>query len=189
MLVDTQKLRANVLDTAEMLESDPEAGHVRPLVKTTLVEDVHARSDFVQYDKEFSFECDESDGRAGKGEAPSPLRYFLSSIAFCQQVWFAKGASLAGVELSGLNIDVHTYMDMRGEHKVGDAPPHPQWVMIESHVESPSSSEAVLEMVAEANDRCPVTTLVRKAVPIYEQVHHNGTLIRDTVPADLPGSA
>ena len=84
---------------------------------------------------------------------------------------------------------MHTYMDMRGEHKVGDAPPHPQWVMIESHVESPSSSEAVLEMVAEANDRCPVTTLVRKAVPIYEQVHHNGMLIRDTVPVDLPGSA
>ena len=189
MRVDIEKLRTNVEETAALLADDATAGHVRPLVKTTLVEDVHARSDFVQYDKEFSFECDESDGRAGNGEAPSPLRYFLSSIAFCQQVWFAKGASLAGVELSGLNIDVHTYMDMRGEHKVGDAPPHPQWVMIESHVESPSSSEAVLEMVAEANDRCPVTTLVRKAVPIYEQVHHNGMLIRDTVPVDLPGSA
>ena len=125
MIVDNQKLRANVLDTAELLASDSSAGHVRPLVKTTLVEDVHARSDFIQYDKEFSFACDESDGRAGKGEAPSPLRYFLSSIAFCQQVWYAKGAALAGVDLEALHIDVHTYMDMRGEHKVGDAPPIP----------------------------------------------------------------
>ena len=189
MRVDNAKLRASVLDTAALLAADPDAGHVRPLVKTSLIENVQARSDFLQYDKEFSFMCDESDGRAGKGEAPSPLRYFLSSIAFCMQVWYAKGAALADVELEDLNIDVHTYMDMRGEHKVGDAPPNPQWIIIEATVTSPSPSEMVLQMVDEANDRCPVTNLVRMAVPIYEQIVLNGDLIRDTVPTDLPGRA
>lgn len=158
---------------------------MRPLVKTMLVHNVHARSDFIQYDKAFSFDCDESDGRAGNGQAPSPLRYFLSSIAFCQQVWFAKGAALADVEIEELEIDVHTYMDMRGEHKVGEVPPNPQWIIIEASVTSPSATAAVLAMADEANARCPVTNLVAKAVPIYEQIRLNGIVIRDTVPTGL----
>lgn len=172
---------------ATLLATDASVGHVRPFVKTTLVHNVHARSEFVQYDKHFTFECDESDGRAGEGQAPSPLRYFLSSIAFCLQVWFAKGAALADVEVEDLEIDVQTYMDMRGEHRVGDAPPHPQWIMVQARVSSPSSTEAVLRMAEEANARCPVTTLVARAVPIYEQISLNGELIRDTVPEPLLG--
>jgi uncharacterized OsmC-like protein len=174
-----------VADTARLLEDDPTAGHVRPLVKTTLVHNVHARSDFIQYGKEFSFECDESDGRAGTSQAPSPLRYFLSSIAFCQQVWFAKGAALAGVVIEELEIDVHTYMDMRGEHKVGEVPPNPQWIIIEANVTSPSATAAVLAMADEAKARCPVTNLIAKAVPVYEQIRLKGAVIRDTVPARL----
>lgn len=182
-------MRANVEETAALLTADPSAGHVRPLVKTTLVNNVHARSDFVQYDRNFSFECDESDGRAGTGQAPSPLRYLLSSIAFCLQVWFAKGAALADVQIEDLGIDVHTYMDMRGEHKVGEAPPNPQWIIVEASVVSQSSVESVLLMADEANARCPVTNLVAKAVPIYERIRLNNKVIRDNVPTDLVGAS
>ena len=185
MRVDTEKLRTNVETTATQLAADDMAGHVRPRVRTTLVSDVHARSDFVQYDKQFSFECDESAGRAGRGEHPSPLRYFLSGLAFCQQVWYAKGAALVGCDLNELTIDVLTYMDMRGEHHVGDAPTHPQWIIIEARVDSPSEAATVLAMVDEANSRCPVYGLVAKAVPIYERIEHNGAVLRDTVPAGV----
>jgi len=180
--IDQTKLRDNVLGTAETLRNDPGAGHVRPRVTTRLVRDVNARSDFTQYDKQFSFECDESAGRAGQGEHPSPLRYFLSGLAFCQQVWYAKGAALVGCELNELEIDVLTYMDMRGEHHVGDVPTNPQWIIIEARITTSSESSTVLAMVDEANSRCPVYGLVAKAVPIYERIHCNGELLRDTVP-------
>lgn len=183
--IDQEKLRANLEDTARTLAEDATAGHVRPYVQTRLIRDVQAVSDFNQYGKEFSFRCDEAADRAGLGEAPSPLRYFLSSIAFCLQVWYAKGAALMGVELDDLAIDVRTYMDMRGEHKVGDAPPHPQWIVVEAGVTSPSDAATVLAMVGEANDRCPVSNLVAKAVPMYERIRLNGATIRDTIPPDL----
>lgn len=185
MRVDINKLKDNVNSMAETLATDDSAGHVRPRVITRLIENVNARSDFVQYDKEFSFECDESEGRAGKGESPSPLRYFLSGLAFCQQVWYAKGAALAGCEIEDLVIEVRTYMDMRGEHLIDDIAPNPQWIVIESRVDSPSDSTRVLEMVDEANARCPVYSLVSKAVPIYERIHHGETVLRDTVPTGL----
>ena len=185
MRVDIEKLRDNVESTAELLSSDASAGHVRPLVRTRLVENVNARSEFIQYDKEFAFECDESEGRAGTGSAPSPLRYFLSGLAFCQQVWYAKGAALVGCEIEDLEIDVVTYMDMRGEHLIDGIAPNPQWIVIEAGVTTPGTAEQVLALVDEANARCPVYNLVAKAVPIYERISCNGAVVRDTVPEGL----
>lgn len=185
MRVDLEKLRDNVESTAELLRTDPSAGHVRPRVSTRLVENVNARSEFIQYDKEFAFECDESEGRAGTGSAPSPLRYFLSGLAFCQQVWYAKGAALVGCEIEDLEIDVFTYMDMRGEHLIDGIAPNPQWILIDARITTPGTAEQVLALVDEANSRCPVYNLVAKAVPIHERISHNGVSVRDTVPGGL----
>lgn len=183
--IDLEKLRSNVVDTAELLRRDATVGHVRPNVETRLIADVQAQSDFVQYGKEFSFRCDESADRAGKGEAPSPLRYFLSGLAFCQQVWYAKGAALVGLTIDELEIAVRTYMDMRGEHLIDEIAPNPQWIVIEAGVTSSGTDDQVLAMVDEANARCPVYNLVVKAVPIYERILHGGRTVRDTIPAGL----
>lgn len=185
MRIDARRLRDNVTDTTATLRADETAGHVRPRVSTSLIENVHARSEFIQYERAFSFECDESSGRAGSDAAPSPLRYFLSGLAFCMQVWYAKGAALADCVIDDLRIDVLTYMDMRGEHLIDGIPPNPQWIVIEAHVDSPSDAGAVLGMVDEANARCPVYSLVSKAVPVYERIIHRDRLIRDTVPEGL----
>lgn len=184
-VADIAKLKTNVAETAALLRRDPDAGHVRPRVHTRLIGDVQAQSDFVQYGKEFSFRCDESEDRAGKGEAPSPLRFFLSGLAFCQQVWYSKGAAIVGLELDALEIEVRTYMDMRGEHLVDAVDPNPQWIVIESEVTTSGSAEDVLAMVDEANRRCPVYNLVAKAVPMYERIVHNGNPVRDTIPPGL----
>lgn len=185
MRTDPELLRRNVEETASLLDRDPQAGHVRPSVVTRLVDNVHATSDFVQYGTSFSFACDESEDRAGRGAAPSPLRYFLSGVAFCLQVWYAKGAALVGCPLEDLRIEVRTYMDMRGEHRLDDVPPHPQWIVVEADVTSPAAPETVLAMVDEADARCPVSTLVGRAVPIYERIRLGGSVLRDTVPDGL----
>lgn len=178
-------LARNVHDMASALADDPAAGHVRPRVATRSLGGTRARSDFTQYDREFSFECDESVERGGLGSAPSPLRYFLSGIAFCQQVWYSKGASLVGCELEDLVIEVGTYMDMRGEHRFEGIPPNPQWIVIEATIESPSPADVVLAMVDEANARCPLYSLVVRAIPVYERIRQGGHLIRDTVPEGI----
>lgn len=184
-LVDTAKLRDNLEYLAGRLESEPDFGKVWPSVETTLVSDVLSRSEFVQYEKHFKFRSDEAAVRGGGGEAPSPLRYLLSSLAFCQQGFYAKASSITDVVLEGADVRVLTYMDMRGEHRVGDVPPHPQWMVIEARFTTDSGTENVLAMVDEANARCPVGSLIRRAVPIYEQIYRNDELIRDTVPDEV----
>ena len=90
-----------------------------------------------------------------------------------------------GCEIEDLEIDVLTYMDMRGEHLIDGIAPNPQWILIEADVSTPGTGEDVLAMVDEANARCPVYNLVAKAVPIYERISRNGVVVRDTVPEGL----
>jgi uncharacterized OsmC-like protein len=71
---------------------------------------------------------------------------------------------------------------MRGEHLIAGIAPNPQWIVIDARITTPGTDEQVLALVDEANARCPVYNLVAKAVPIYERIARNGTVVRDTIP-------
>jgi len=185
-LVDHEKLRANYEGLAEALAVDGSAGLVRPAVVARLTGDVTVESTFVQYDREFRFVGDEAVSRGGREQGPSPMRYFLSGIAFCLVGWYAKGSAIVGCEVEGLELDLRTLLDMRGEHAVGNLPPHPTWIVAEARVQSPSTGETVLAMIDWGDARCPLGSLVRQAIPIHGRVVHNGTVIRDAVPPGLP---
>ena len=183
--INSHLLRDNVEQTAERLRRDPADGRVRPWVSTRLEQDVRAVARFLQYDQPHEMRCDESEGRAGLGSAPSPMRYLLGSIAFCLQVWCAKVAALRGVAVEDLQIDVRTLLDVRGEHLVDDVPAHPQWFVLDVRITSESAEQQVVEVVAEAARRCPVTSLAAQAVPVHTLITHNGTTTYDGRPDDL----
>lgn len=184
-LVDGHKLRTNYEGLVQRLEADPDAGVVRPYVSTRLVRDVTVQCSFEQYGQSFGFTGDEAVSRGGQEKGPSPMRYFLTGIAFCMQGWWAKGSAIVGCELESLELDVHTYMDMRGEHGLADVPPHPQWLLFDVRVGSPDPPERVLSMIDWGNARCPLGSFGRKAVPIYDRIAHNGKVVRETVPTDI----
>jgi uncharacterized OsmC-like protein len=185
-LVDRQKLRANYDGLVTTLREDPSAGFVHPSVTARLVADVTVESTFVQYERPFRFVSDEADHRAGGEQGPSPMRYFLSGLAFCLEGWYAKGSAVVECDLEDLQLEIRTFMDMRGEHGFPGVPPHPQWIVAEARVRSPAPSEAVLEMIDWGDARCPLVSLVRTAIPVYERVVHNGAVVRNTVPPGLP---
>jgi uncharacterized OsmC-like protein len=184
-LVDRDMLRTNYEQLVSTLSADEAAGIVRPSVTTRLLGDVTVESTFIQYDRPFRFLSDEAARRGGREEGPSPMRYFLSGVAFCLQGWYAKGSALEDCELEALELELRAYMDMRGEHAFADVPPHPQWIVAEARVTSPSPADRVLAMIDWGNARCPLGSLVRKAIPVYGRVVHNGAVIRDEVPAGL----
>jgi uncharacterized OsmC-like protein len=184
-LVDHETLKTNYESLAEKLANDPDAGLMRPYVSTRLIENVSVKSTFVQYDKEYTFYGDEAKSRAGFERGPSPMRYFLNGVAFCLQGWCAKGSAFAGVDVDGMELDITSFLDMRGEHGFEDVPTYPQWLILDFRVDSPSSEEQVLEMIDWGILHCPLSAFAKKAVPVYERVTHNGKMIRDTVPPEV----
>lgn len=158
---------------------------MRPWVSARLERDTIAVSHFEQYGTAFEFRADEAVERGGHGSAPSPLRYLLSSIAFCVLGWCAKTWAAADVPLSDLEAQVRTELDMRGEHRVGDTPAHPQWFVIELRIDDESDDATIVSLARDAIERCPVSSLMAAAVPVYVMLRHRGELVHDTRPADL----
>ena len=185
-LIDVDKLRDSVERTATRLASYPGGGLIRPRVSTRLLRDVTAEARFDQYGRTFSFRNDEPPGRGGAGVEPTSIRYFLSGIAFCLQVWIAKGAALVGCDLRDAALDIEGRLDMRGEYDL-EPTGVAQYLIADLRVVSPSGSESVLAMADEAFRRCPLAQLV--ALPIYQRVAHNGQVIRDTLPGEEQGGA
>lgn len=181
-IVDHDKLKSNYQEVVEKLSANHSAGLVHPYVSAETLEDVSVRSSFIQYDREFTFFGDEAADRGGHERGPSPIRYFLSGIAFCMLGWYAKGAAFADCEVDTLRMNITTHLDLRGEHGFDDKPVHIQWLVFDVHVESPSSAETVLDMIDWGDYRCPLGAFSRRAVPVYTVVTHNGAVIRNTVP-------
>ena len=184
-LVDHETLKSNYESLVKKLASNTDAGLMRPYVSTRLIENVSVESRFEQYDQEYTFYGDEAKSRAGFERGPSPMRYFLNGVAFCLQGWCAKGSAFAGVDIDGMELDITSFLDMRGEHGFEDVPAYPQWLILDFRIDSPSMAEQVLEMVDWGILRCPLSAFVKKAVPVYERVTHNGKIIRDTVPLEI----
>lgn len=183
---DGKLLARAVNQMADRVQADPSSAGRIAAVTATLEENLRSQARFNQHGKDFAFQSDELTVLGGEATAPSPMRYFLSGIAFCELVWCAKTAGLAGCDLESLQVDVQAYLDVRGEHKVGDGvPPYPQWFVIRVTAASPCAPEAVLRMVDDAEERCPIVTLLKRAAPIYGRVVHNGAVIRDSVPAAI----
>lgn len=181
-LIDREALRANHDRVAARLAAEPAFGLMRPAVHARLVRDVSVESVFVQYDRTFTFYGDEALDRAGHETGPSPMRYFLSGIAFCLAGWYAKGSAVLDVPIESLELDLRTLLDMRGEHGLAGHPPNPQYLVVEAAIESGAPADRVLEVVDWGGARCPLSVLVRTAIPVHERIVVGGAVIRDTVP-------
>jgi uncharacterized OsmC-like protein len=182
-LVDRQKLRSDHEQMVARLTADDAFGLMRPQVTARLVRDVSVESRFVQYGRDFTFLGDEALDRGGQETGPSPMRYFLSGIGFCLLGWWAKGATMLDVEVASLEVTLRTFLDMRGEYGVGSVPAHPQYLVLDVVVSSEALPDKVLEMIDWGREHCPLSNLVGKAIPVHERVTLDGTVIRDTLPA------
>lgn len=186
-LVNVESVRSQFEQAVEGLVGDPTSGHIRPGVKARLVEDVTMNVTFTQFGHLFELAGVLASEHGRDTVAPSPLRYFLTSIALCVEGWWARGSAIVGCELEAVELETRTYLDIRGEHGFAGIASHPRWIVLDGAVSSPSSTERVLESVDWGNARCPLLSLVRMAVPVYERITHNGSVVRDLLPADLDG--
>lgn len=183
--LDAIALKLVVAESTARSAAATEAALVRPWVQARLEGGTAAISEFVQYGDAYEFRADESVDRGGQASAPSPLRYLLSSVAFCALGWCSKTWALRDVAVHDMSIHVRTMMDTRGEHLIEGVPAHPQWFVLELSIEDDSSDDASIDLWREAARRCPISSLVALAVPLYLMLTHNGRPILDERPEEL----
>jgi uncharacterized OsmC-like protein len=64
--------------------------------------------------RDFSWMIDEPRQLGGANHAPNPQEYLLSGLGACIMVGFAVGATVMGIQLSALEVEVRSTLDLAG---------------------------------------------------------------------------
>jgi putative redox protein len=110
---------------------------------------------------------DEPKERGGTGKGPSPLSYFLSSLAFCQMVHYVEHCAVEDLKLDSLDIKVEGNISPQKPVRFTD-------VRYEAQIRSNEDEERVKELARVAAGDCYVTNTLRRSCPVKGIIFHNG---------------
>jgi uncharacterized OsmC-like protein len=137
----------------EAISAEPAKAH------TTWAADVRWTGAFRSESKVREFgpvPSDEPSGMGGSDTAPNPVEQLLASLGNCLAVGYAANASVAGIEIKDLNINVEGDIDLRAF--LGIQPGHAGFSAIRATVDLVSDAEP--EAVAALHQRVAATSPV-----------------------------
>jgi uncharacterized OsmC-like protein len=114
---------------------------------------------------------DEPTALGGTDQAPNPVEQLLAALGNCLAVGYAANASVAGIELRDVRIeltgdlDLHAFLGLRGGHAGFDG------IRVAVHVDTDAPPEALDALHAKVIGSSPVGHTLSRAVPVdYELV-------------------
>jgi uncharacterized OsmC-like protein len=109
---------------------------------------------------------DEPSALGGTDSAPNPVEQLLGSLGNCLAVGYAANASVAGItlrdlriELSG-DVDLHAFLGLREGHAGFDG------IRVSVHVDSDAPKEALQALHAKVIGSSPVGHTLSRAIPL-----------------------
>jgi len=121
---------------------------------------------------------DEPPELGGADAAPNPVELLLVALGACQEIMYSAYASVMGVKLDSVKVNLRGYLDLRGLFGMdGAIPPGYQKIIFETEVNSPADTETVMKLVQTVESHCPVMDSLMRAIEVSGQVTLNGKLV------------
>lgn len=122
----------------------------------------------------FTVVQDEPESVWGTGKGPTPTDYFVASVGFCENVIFARNASLAALSIDSLETIVTGSWDRRGLFEIDGVSPYFRNITVETRVSTRDSVEKVVEVARQTHRRCPVHATLSRATELTFRLTVNG---------------
>jgi uncharacterized OsmC-like protein len=111
----------------------------------------------------------------GTDRGPLPLELATSAVGACNATTLVAHASMRGVCLQALEVQVSGNVDLRGVLKLADVRPGYAGLHVEIRMEADRSEEELKSFVEETLPLSPVLDLFRRGAPIATQLRVKGT--------------
>src|SRR5207245_11729707 len=111
----------------------------------------------------FTLIQDEPESVAGTGTGPTPADFLIASVAFCENVVFARNAVLNDLDIQALETTASGDWDMKGLFEIGSANPSFRSILVETRVKTKGPIKKAVEEARMAHNRCPVHATQKKA--------------------------
>lgn len=121
--------------------------------------------------RDFQWLIDEPKQLGGSNHGPNPQEYLLSGFGSCLMVAFLVGASVMGIQLSTLSVEVHSTLDLAGFLDVrSDASVPLQGIRYVIHVTGDGTAEQFETLRQQAQAHSPNAMSLARGVPVSGEV-------------------
>jgi uncharacterized OsmC-like protein len=124
--------------------------------------------------KDHTLTCDEPLPLGGSDLGPNPLEFFMSAVGFCENVTFARMATLRGLEFESLETSVRGHWDRRGQGEWVGIDPTFKDFFVETRIVSNAPLERIREVTRVTHTRCPMHASISKIAPVNDRLFVNG---------------
>jgi uncharacterized OsmC-like protein len=122
----------------------------------------------------FTLVQDEPESVWGTGKGPTPTDYFIASVGFCENVIFARNASMANLTIDSLETTVTGTWDRRGLFEIDGVKPSFKTITVETKITTKDPVQKVVEVANQTHRRCPVHATLRRATEMIFRLNVNG---------------
>ena len=117
---------------------------------------------------------DESKEVGGTDKGPSPLDYFMAAVGFCENVTFARYATLNGLNFDSLETSARGHWDRRGQGDFTEIEPAFTDFVVETRVISNDSVEKIKRVTKIVHKRCPMHSTIARVGKVVDRLFVNG---------------
>lgn len=156
----------------EILKTDPAAARAVFRARTHLIEDVKCAASVRNFD---TMLVDEPHDLGGTDEAMNPAELLLVALGTCQEIMYSAYASVMGIQLDEVKIDVKGYLDLRGLFGMDAAfPPGYQKVIYETSIKSSADAATIQKLIEMAEGNCPLLDTLKRPIEVDGTISLNG---------------
>jgi len=167
-----ETVKAALMQSIAGIQSNPGAAKVVFRAETQLEEDVRCSArvrDFAP------IIVDEPPELGGADAAANPVELLLVALGACQEIMYSAYASVMGVQLNSVKVNLRGYLDLRGLFGLApNIPPGYQKVVFETLLDSPADMETLKKLAETVESHCPVMDTLVRAIEVSGQVTING---------------
>ena len=109
---------------------------------------------------------DEPEALGGSDTGPNPVEQILAALGNCLAVGYAANATVAGIELHNLSIDLEGELDLHAF--LGLAPGNAGYerISVKVNIDSDASEEAIRALHQKVTETSPVGDTLSRAIPL-----------------------
>jgi len=109
---------------------------------------------------------DEPNALGGTDTAPNPVEQLLGSLGNCLAVGYAANASVSGITIRELRIDLEGDLDLHAFLGLADGHPGFSAIRVAVHLDTDADEAAVADLHAKVAATSPVGQTLSKAIPV-----------------------
>ena len=167
-----ESVKNAILTTAESVKANPALGKVVFRASTQWLADVRCSAKVRGF---APLAVDEPPELGGQDSAANPVELVLAALGTCQEVMYAAYASVMGIQLDSVKVDVKGYMDLQGLLGLDESVPAGYGrITFQTAIESPAGDEELRQLIEIVEGHCPLLDILCRAQQVTGTATANG---------------